>query len=119
MALPSFDEQVAQMDVLLLDTKSGFGSLVVIELVSGESRSVSAIVDIESKSAGVHGGSVRGVVGTAELSSTDADGVAKGDRLIWSGVRYAIVNHPVLLNKKMVQLDLGVISEQSIPDIRY
>lgn len=115
----SWDEGLDDMDQALLDPVSGFGSLVVIELASGESRSVSAIVDIESKSSGVHGGSVRGVVGKAELSVADVDGVAKGDRLIWGGMRYAIVNHPVLLNKKMVQLDLGVISEQSIPDIRY
>lgn len=117
--LPGFDEQVSDMDSRLLDTQVGFGSSALIEMKAQEVRPVSAIVDIESKNAGLHGGSVRGVIGSAEISSAEAAGVDKGDVFVWGGVRYSIINHPILLNKNWVQLELGVIDEQSVPDIRY
>ncbi len=111
------------MDQALLDPVSGFGALVVIELASGEVRAdVKAIIDIESKNADLKGGgSIRGVVGKAEVSAADASGIRKGDVLIHKDVRYSIVSHPVQLDQGMYQLDLGFRDGQqtTVPDIRY
>ena len=119
MGLPSFDEQVASMDLLMLSAERGFGSSVVVEMQTGESRSLAAVVDIETENASVHGGSVRGVAGAAEISGADASGIKKGDCLIYSGKRYSIKSHPKEILGGLVRLDLGDFNDITIPDIRY
>lgn len=122
MALPSFDEQVAQMDALLLDTKSGFGSLVVIELASGESRSVSAIVDRSvklsefsgsNKSYSKVGGGVVAVTAMLAVSESDADGVSAGDGVIVAGERYFVLRPPESDGSSLFNIYVGAKNGES------
>ena len=121
MALPSFDEQVASMDSRLLDTASGFGVDAIVELKAGMIRPVSVVLDLESKSFDSPVGSGRAVVGQADLSDVDANGLERGDKLVVSGVRYEIVGQPQMVDSNLYRLILAVTNEQPSeqPDIRY
>lgn len=119
MASPSFDEQVADMDSLMLSAEHGFGSSVVVEMQTGETRPITAVVDIETENAAVMGGSVKGVVGVADISVADALGIVKGDCLVFKGKRYSIKAHPREALGNLMRLDLGDHNASTAPDIRY
>jgi hypothetical protein len=82
-------------------------------------RNVSALVDIEGVNAEAIGGSIGGVIGKAQLLLNDLDGLEKGGVISYLGERYKVVAHPRKIDNSMCELELGVIGEQSVPDIRY
>lgn len=103
MALPSFDDLVAEMDSGLRDTDTGFGSLVVIELASGEVRQINAIVDTSiklsefsgsNKSFSSVGGKILAVTAKLSVSKSDSDGVSANDVVIFDGQRYFVIDPP-------------------------
>lgn len=95
-----------------------FGVSLVVETQSG-AITVSAIVDMESDNASVHGGSVRACKGTAELSVADAQAISKGDSLTYEGVRYVVLAHPKKRLGDVMRLELGELNASTVPDIRY
>ncbi len=82
-------------------------------------RKVSALVDIEGVNAEAIGGSIGGVIGKAQLLLADLEDLKKGSVISYMGEQFKVVAHPRKVDNLMCELELGVIGEQSIPNIRY
>lgn len=119
----AFDRMVDDMDQALLDPVTGFGSLVVIELASGEVRAdVKAIVDRSvklsefsgsNKSYSKVGGGVVAVTAMLAVSESDADGVSVGDGVIVAGERYFVLKPPESDGSSLFNIYVGAKNGES------
>ncbi len=108
------------LDDLLNDAVMGhLSETVLLNPDQNNQKPVPALVDIEGVNADVIGGTVGGVVGKVQFRLSDSIHVDKGSFVTYQGERYVVVNHPRKVDSSMCEFEIGVIGEQSVPDIRY
>ena len=106
-------------DILNDAVMEHLSEIIILNPDQESSREVSALVDIEGVNADVIGGTVSGVVGRVQFRLSDSIEVDKGSFVTYQGERYVVVDHPRKVDSSMCEFEIGVIGEQSIPDIRY
>ncbi len=106
-------------DILNDAVMEHLSEMIVLNPDKDTSRAVSALVDIEGVNADVIGGTVGGVVGRVQFRLSDSIEVDKGSFVNYQGERYVVVDHPRKVDSSMCEFEIGVIGEQSVPDIQY